>query len=439
MVSIRSGWRKAKQVRHVVTSIVSPMGPPLSARPPVPTEEERLDMVEQRRAAKDVRQASRGRQAAQGRMAEREKIQRWNADNERRERFKAKRLERLERASPEEKAVEEVIGQLAREKTLKAGKRLAIAMEECKAHYAKTPERWQALMRTQEWLRALLDDTNEHRKVLELLVKGKQKDAVMADIDITKFRKGRQIADQILGVAWRSVQSRRRMEERAAKMLEAETQGDAGSDVSGALAALNASQEPTALKALLYDQAPAPHGPDSDFPDITLPAMPPLDPTMPISAALDSLRAAVQALNAKAADLAAQSSAADGSPARKELQRLAQGHFHALASRTEERIEMLERLQRLAQEHKLVRERPAVFWRAVSAMGVVMADRRGLARLFGFGGNARDDARESVSGAMSGQMGTEESANSDEPSRVHADGEKESSDMADEKQQQDVR
>ena len=68
VVSIQNGWRTGRIVRHVVSAIIAPMGPPLSERPPVPSEVERVAAAEAKRFAKDVRQAARGRSAAVDRI-----------------------------------------------------------------------------------------------------------------------------------------------------------------------------------------------------------------------------------------------------------------------------------------------------------------------------------------------------------------------------------
>jgi len=430
-VAIRSGWRTAKQVRHVVTSIVAPMGPPLSARPPVPSEEERLGAVELRRAAKDARQASRGRKAAQGRVAERDRIRRWNAADERRERMSAESLLRLQRASPEEKAVEEVIAQLTKATAIADGKRLAAAMEACKAHYTSAPGRQQARLRTQEWQRALLDDTHELRPALAVLVQG-ESSAAAAGIDSTAFHRARDIAAAIRRAARRTARIQARHEARAAKFLEAAARGGAGNAPSTALAALDASAAPADLRAFL-----AAH--EAAFGDIALPAAPPLDAAVPVPALLDALRAAIETFEAQAAALAAQGGAADGAPARRELLRLARARADGVVARLERQVGALETLWRVVREHRLVRERPEVFWRTVKALGIVTPDSTAVGQLFGFARKERDDAGQSADGAVSGQVGTEESTNSGESHGVHMDGEKESSGMVDEKQQQDVR
>jgi hypothetical protein len=51
------------------------MGPPISQRPPVPTEVERIAAAERKRAAKDIRQAAKGRLVAVSRVKRREKQQ----------------------------------------------------------------------------------------------------------------------------------------------------------------------------------------------------------------------------------------------------------------------------------------------------------------------------------------------------------------------------
>ncbi|EON67917.1 hypothetical protein W97_07414 [Coniosporium apollinis CBS 100218] len=70
IIALASGWRASKTVRHVVTSIIAPFGPPLSARPALPTEAERMAARTAKRVEKDVRQAARGRLAVLARIAE---------------------------------------------------------------------------------------------------------------------------------------------------------------------------------------------------------------------------------------------------------------------------------------------------------------------------------------------------------------------------------
>jgi hypothetical protein len=62
-------------VHHVVTKIVAPMGPPLSERPPLPADAERLAAVEAKRAAKDERKAANGRWINAQRVAQRKREQ----------------------------------------------------------------------------------------------------------------------------------------------------------------------------------------------------------------------------------------------------------------------------------------------------------------------------------------------------------------------------
>ncbi|PSN64500.1 nucleic acid-binding protein [Corynespora cassiicola Philippines] len=70
VVRIASGWRTSKSIRHVVTSIVAPFGKPVEERPPVPTEEERMENKIKERLLKDVRSAAKGRIASKDRLKE---------------------------------------------------------------------------------------------------------------------------------------------------------------------------------------------------------------------------------------------------------------------------------------------------------------------------------------------------------------------------------
>ncbi|KAI9798816.1 MAG: hypothetical protein M1825_004989 [Sarcosagium campestre] len=59
IVTISPGWRRSKWVHHVVTSIVTPFGKPISERPPVPTLEELEKAREEKRARKLERKEAR--------------------------------------------------------------------------------------------------------------------------------------------------------------------------------------------------------------------------------------------------------------------------------------------------------------------------------------------------------------------------------------------
>jgi small subunit ribosomal protein S17 len=59
VISISPGWRTSKRVHHVVSKIIAPFGDPIEARPPVPTEEERVAEREARMAEKRERRRRR--------------------------------------------------------------------------------------------------------------------------------------------------------------------------------------------------------------------------------------------------------------------------------------------------------------------------------------------------------------------------------------------
>ena len=53
------GWRTSRHKRHVVKHIIAPFGRPIEDRPPVPTLEERIAAVVEKRTAKLERRAAR--------------------------------------------------------------------------------------------------------------------------------------------------------------------------------------------------------------------------------------------------------------------------------------------------------------------------------------------------------------------------------------------
>lgn len=59
MVAIAPGWRSSRTKRHIVKHIIAPAGTPIEDRPPVPTEDERIEAYETNKAAKDERRAAR--------------------------------------------------------------------------------------------------------------------------------------------------------------------------------------------------------------------------------------------------------------------------------------------------------------------------------------------------------------------------------------------
>lgn len=70
VVRIASGYRFSKQIRHVVTGIVAPFGPPAEERPPVLTEEQLMQRRLEQRLEKDVRSKERGRLISVWRLKE---------------------------------------------------------------------------------------------------------------------------------------------------------------------------------------------------------------------------------------------------------------------------------------------------------------------------------------------------------------------------------
>lgn len=57
-------------MHHVVSSIIAPFGEPIEARPPVPTEEERIQEREARKKVKDERRRAKRRGTVEGEVRE---------------------------------------------------------------------------------------------------------------------------------------------------------------------------------------------------------------------------------------------------------------------------------------------------------------------------------------------------------------------------------
>lgn len=198
VVQIRSGWRTAKRVRHVVTAIVAPMGPPVSQRPPVPTEEERLTAVEKWRAEKDVRQASRGRKEAIGRIRFRKREEKLAREVERHE---ARRAGKAPVHWTEgEREMKAAIKQLTKQRDAESVERLNRAVEEIKEIYRSTRGKEQHLMWKQPWMRAILGDEAFHAKIIGMMRDGKwaEEEIVAENIATADYLKANQVATQIM-------------------------------------------------------------------------------------------------------------------------------------------------------------------------------------------------------------------------------------------------
>ena len=59
VVRIAHGWRTSQHIKHVVTEIVAPWGPPIEERPKILSEEERMEIRLKKRAAKLERRQQR--------------------------------------------------------------------------------------------------------------------------------------------------------------------------------------------------------------------------------------------------------------------------------------------------------------------------------------------------------------------------------------------
>lgn len=70
VVRIAPGWRTSKHIRHVVTEIVAPWGPPVEERPPIPKVEELHEEKRIKREAKLARREARRKEEPVGSQAD---------------------------------------------------------------------------------------------------------------------------------------------------------------------------------------------------------------------------------------------------------------------------------------------------------------------------------------------------------------------------------
>ena len=59
VVSISSGVRRSKHVKHIVRSIIAPFGEPIEARPPIPSINEVVAEMDEKKRLKDERKKQR--------------------------------------------------------------------------------------------------------------------------------------------------------------------------------------------------------------------------------------------------------------------------------------------------------------------------------------------------------------------------------------------
>jgi small subunit ribosomal protein S17 len=105
-VTIQPTHQIAKEVRHIVTGIVSPFGPPIEDRPPV------MSMAEYEKRRDSKRQAKIGRRLERRKTKEEEEVkERERMEERERERERKRRAKKVERGKREEaeKAEAEVV------------------------------------------------------------------------------------------------------------------------------------------------------------------------------------------------------------------------------------------------------------------------------------------------------------------------------------------
>jgi small subunit ribosomal protein S17 len=229
VVSIRSGWRTSKNVRHVVTSIIAPMGPPLSERPSVPTEAERLGAKEKKRAEKDLRQMERGRRVSAERVQKRVKLEMRVAHEALVERRKKEEEERIARQlaegkEPDEEMIrlEEALGKLKKEKTAERMKKLAEARVLCMKMYEEMDGKQRLRMRKLDWMVTVLNDASPFAAIMDMMQNGKSKEEIVAqNVKPGEYDDAECVAKQILSQAHSHLAKQSAVWKRAAQAIAA--------------------------------------------------------------------------------------------------------------------------------------------------------------------------------------------------------------------------
>jgi len=205
------------------------MGPPLSERPSLPTETERLEARERERAAKDLRQTERGRAVSQMRVRERAKLERMAAHEAFIERKKREKEERIaiqlaEGKGPDEKMkrLEKALGQLKSEKTAQRMKKLAEARVLCREMYEEMNEKQRARMRKLDWMVAVLNDASPVAAIIDMMQNGKSKDEIVAQsVKLEQYYEAESIANQIVSQAHNHLERKSAVWKRAAQAIAA--------------------------------------------------------------------------------------------------------------------------------------------------------------------------------------------------------------------------
>lgn len=238
VVSIRSGWLAGKNVRHVVTSIIAPMGPPLFERPPVPIEAERLEAIEKKKRAKDLRQAEKGREVSVKRVRERAKLERRAAHEALIDQMRKKKEERIAkelaegRGSDEEMMrLEKALDELKREKSAETMKKLAKARVLCRKMYEEMDGRQRVRMRKLDWMVAVLNDGSPFAAIMDMMQSGKSKEEIVAQsVKAGEYDDAEVVVHQILSQAQNYLTRQSAVWKRAAQAIVARKNADGMND-----------------------------------------------------------------------------------------------------------------------------------------------------------------------------------------------------------------
>jgi len=353
------------------------MGPPLSERPPVPTEAERLAAKEEKRAVKDLRQAERGRRVSAERVRERARLERRVAHEALVERMKRKKEERIarERAEgkePDEEVVrlEKALEELKREMTAERMKKLAEARVLCKKMYEEMKGRQRVRMRKVDWMVAVLDDGSHFATIMDMMQNGKSKEEIVTQsVKPSQYNEAESVAKQILAHAHTHLARQSAFWKRAAQTIAAmEKTASMANDAEEKIAIYGLSIEDLKQPRLSESQAAAQKLLDAV---VLLPGIESIDPQTSFQQRVSQAQEMLPLFVKQASELrtrADNKADLDNTSFDSDILAAATAHYEDMALQLKMKISQLERFKEFMEKYPAARAIPMKFKTVVQRM-----------------------------------------------------------------------